>query len=52
MVAEESFMTLPSDEDLTDDKSALVQVMAYVPSGNKPLPEPMFTHIYVTVWRH
>ena len=23
-----------------------------VPSGNKPLPEPMLTHIYVTVWRH
>ena len=23
-----------------------------VPSGNKPLPEPMLTQIYVAVWRH
>ena len=23
-----------------------------VPSGNKPLPEPMMTQIYVTIWRH
>ena len=30
--------------DLTDDKSTLVQVMnGLVPSGNKPLPEPMLT---------
>ena len=26
-------------EDLTDDKSTLVQVMAWVPSGSKPLPD-------------
>ena len=23
-----------------------------VPPGNKPLPEPMFTKIYVAIWRH
>ena len=23
-----------------------------VPSGNKPLPEPVLTQIYVTTWRH
>ena len=23
-----------------------------VPSGNKPLPEPMLTQIYVVIWRH
>ena len=23
-----------------------------VPSGNKPLPEPILTHIYVATWRH
>ena len=23
-----------------------------VPSGNKPLPEPMLTHIYVAIWCH
>ena len=23
-----------------------------VPSGNKPLPEPMLTHIFVAIWRH
>ena len=23
-----------------------------VPSGNKPLPEPMLTQISVTIWRH
>ena len=55
--------------DLTDDKSRLVQVMAWchmateiwvkigsgnglVPSGNKPLPEPILTQISVTIWHH
>ena len=39
-------------QDLTDDKSTLIQVMNdLVPSGNKPLPEPMLTHIYVAIWR-
>ena len=23
-----------------------------VPSDNKPLPEPMLTKLYVTIWRH
>ena len=23
-----------------------------VPPGIKPLPEPMLTQIYVTIWRH
>ena len=23
-----------------------------VPWGNKPLPEPMLTQIYVAIWRH
>ena len=30
-----------------EDKSTLAQVMA---SGNKPLPEPVLTHISVTIW--
>ena len=24
----------------------------FVASGNKPLPEPMLTQIYVTIWQH
>ena len=33
-------------QDLTDDKSTLVQVMAaLVPSGNKPLPDPVLSKI-------
>ena len=28
-------------ESLIDNKSALVQVMAWHPTGDKPLPEPM-----------
>ena len=53
-------------ENLTDGKSTLVQVMAglhwwsvnigsgngLVPSGNKPLPEPMLTQIFVATWCH
>ena len=39
-------------QDLTEDKSPLVEVMALVLSGNKPLPEPMLTQIYVAIWRH
>ena len=38
--------------DFPDDQSTLVQVMALVPSGNKPLPEPMLTQIYVAIWCH
>ena len=29
---------------LIDNKSALVQVMAWRRTGDKPLPEPMLTH--------
>ena len=32
--------------DLTDDKSTLVQVMAWCRQATKPLPEPMLTQIY------
>ena len=37
--------------ELTDDKSTLVQVMAWcwLGAGNKPLPEPMLTQIYVAI---
>ena len=37
-----------------DDQSTWVQFMAWklVTSGNKPLPDPMVTHIYVAMWRH
>ena len=24
----------------------------FVPSGNKPLPEPVLTQIYFAIWRH
>ena len=24
----------------------------WLPSGNKPWPEPILTHIYVAIWRH
>ena len=43
--------------DLTDDKSTLVQVMAWcrgnesLSDGTKPLSEPMLTQIYVVIWR-
>ena len=23
-----------------------------VPSGTKPLPEPMLTQVYIAIWRH
>ena len=32
-----------------DDKSTLVQVMGLVALDNKPLSEPMFTQISVTI---
>ena len=41
--------------DLTDDKSTLVRVLAFiglVPSGNKPLHEPMLNQIYIAIWCH
>ena len=55
MVAEVAPMKLRSDvmpQDLTGDKSTLVQVMGLVPGVTKPLPETMLTQIYVAKWRH
>ena len=43
-IMEALFTGLLSHSYLTDDKSALVQVMAWRPTGAKPLPEPMMTH--------
>ena len=34
-----------------DDKSTLVQVMLAAVMQQAILPEPMLTHIYVTIWR-
>ena len=36
----------------SDNKPALVQAMALVPSGIKPLLEPILTYIYVAIWHH
>ena len=36
----------------TDNKSALVQVMAWCQTGNKPLPEPMLTQFIDAYMRH
>ena len=39
--------------DLTDDKSVNIgSGNGLVPSGNKPLPEPMLNQISVAIWRH
>ena len=35
-----------------DNKSALVQVMAWCRTGDKPLPEPMMTRIIDALMRH
>ena len=35
-----------------DNKPALVQVMAWCPTGDKPLPEPMMTQISDAYMRH
>ena len=35
-----------------DNKSALVQVMAWRRTGDKPLPEPMLTHFTDAYMRH
>ena len=35
-----------------DNKSALVQVMAWRQTGNKPLPEPMMTQFIDAYTRH
>ena len=37
---------------LTDDKPALVQVMAWRRTGDKPLPEPMLTRFTDALMRH
>ena len=34
-----------------DNKSALVQVMTWCPTGDKPLPEPMMTQFIDTYMR-
>ena len=34
-----------------DNRPALVQVMVWHRTGNKPLLEPMLTQIYVAKWR-
>ena len=40
-------------QDLTDDKSTLVQVInGLVPSGNNPSPEPVLTKISNAIWCH
>ena len=38
--------------DLADDLVNIGSGNGLVPSGNKPLPEPMLTQIYVAKWRH
>ena len=38
--------------DLTDGKSYIGSGNGLVPSGNKPLPEPMLTQIFIAIWRH
>ena len=38
--------------DLTNDKINIGLGNVLVPSGNKPLPDPMLTKIYVAVGRH
>ena len=39
--------------DFTDDKSTLVEVMAWCHQATSIMvPEPMLTHIYVARWRH
>ena len=36
-------------ENNSDDKSTFGSGKGLVPSGTKPLPEPMLTHTYVTI---
>ena len=38
-------------QDLTDEVN-FGSGKGLVPSGNKPLSEPMLTKIYVAIWRH
>ena len=39
-------------QDLTDDKVDIGSGNGLVPSGNKPLPEPVLTKISNAIWRH
>ena len=38
--------------DLIDVEVNIDSGNGLVLSGNKPLPEPMLTQTYVTIWRH
>ena len=38
--------------DLSNDKSAFGLENGFVAPGNKPIFEPILTHIYVPMWRH
>ena len=39
-------------EDVIDDKVNIGSGNGSVPSGNKPLPEPMLTQIHDAMWRN
>ena len=39
-------------QDLTDDKVNIGSGNGLVPSGNKPLPEPMLIMFYDAIWHH
>ena len=39
-------------ESPVNKKSALVQVMAWLRTGDKPLPEPMMTKFHDDMWPH
>ena len=39
-------------QDRTYEKINIGSGYGLVPSGSKPLPEPMLTQIYIALWRH
>ena len=39
-----------STQNLTNNKSTLVQGNGLIPDGNKPSPEPILPKIYVAIW--
>ena len=41
----------PTSKGLNDDRSALVKVMVWCRTGEKPLPEPLMTKFHDTIWR-
>ena len=47
-----NFTEVYSPKGSIDNKWALVQVMAWRQTGDKPLPEPMLTHFADTYMRH